>query len=239
MTVYEFKPDEYSSHVKIITYLKSHASSIKGKLKLLDVGCSKGYIGQHLDHDKFELFGVESAPEDAAAAKKFYKEVRVLDADKMQFGYGKKQFDVIIVASVIEHLKNPWAMMEYINSLLKDDGLLVLSTSNVGNIYSRLKLLFGNFDYEDKGIFDKTHLRFFTLKTFRKLAKEANFMIVHEEFTPVPLPTVHQVFSKGKPLNIMHKTSNQAMKLWKRMLCFEFILYCKKANLYTPKTRFK
>src|SRR3989338_3815364 len=103
MGVYTFKPDRYSSHMKIINYLKSLNKSIK--LKVLDVGCSKGFIAKSLQNSNFEFYGIEYNKEDAKEAKKYYREIRVLDLDKEKPKYSE-QFDIIIMADIIEHLKD-------------------------------------------------------------------------------------------------------------------------------------
>lgn len=225
MGVYTFKPDQYSSHMKIINYLKSLNQS--HKLKVLDVGCSKGFIAKSLQNNNFEFYGIEYNKQDAKEARKYYKELRILDLDKEKPRY-KGQFDIIIMADIIEHLKDSIGVVKHFTRFLRKDGLMVISTANVANIYVRLKLLMGNFDYEQRGIMDRTHLRFFTLKTFRKLAKESNLKIIKEDFTPIPLPMVHEHFSQGRILNPIHKLNYHAAKAAPKLLSFQFILYCKK-----------
>ena len=227
MGVYTFKPDKYSSHMKIIDYLKSLN---KNNLKILDVGCSKGFIGKSLQNSGFEFYGVEYSKEDAKEAKKYYKEIKVLDLDKKKPSCKNNSFDIIIMADIIEHLKDSLGIVKYFAECLKKDGIMIISTANVANIYVRLKLLAGNFDYEERGIMDRTHLRFFTLKTFRKLAKEANLKIIKEDFTPIPLPMVHEKFQQGRILNPLHKMNYHAMKLTPKLLAFQLILYCTRSS---------
>ena len=225
MGVYTFKPDKYSSHMKIIAYLKSLS---KKNLKILDVGCSKGFIAQSLQHYNFEFYGIEYNKEDAKEAKKYYKEIKILDLDREKPNYSRNSFDIIVMADIIEHLKDSLGIVKYFTKFLKKDGIMAISTANVANIYVRLKLLAGNFDYQERGIMDKTHLRFFTLKAFRKLAKEAKLKIIKEDFTPIPLPMVHEKFQEGKILNLLHKLNYRAMKLTPKLLSFQLILYCRK-----------
>ena len=227
MSVYTFKPDKYSSHTKIINYLKSLN---KNNLKVLDIGCSKGFIARNLQNNDFEFYGIEFNKDDAKEAKKYYKGIKILDLDKKKPNYEKNSFDIIIMADIIEHLKDSLGIVKYFTKFLKKEGIMVLSTANVANIYIRLKLLFGNFDYEERGIMDKTHLRFFTLKTFRKLAKEAGLKIIKEDFTPIPLPLVLGAFEESKPLNLIHKMNYLSMKAVPRLLSFQFIFYCRKQN---------
>ena len=226
MSVYTFKPDRYSSHTKIINYIKSISNKNK-KLKILDVGCSKGFIAKELKDENIEFYGIEYNKQDAKQAKRYYKEIKVLDLDKEKPAYQKESFDIIIMADIIEHLKDQ-NIVKYFTKFLKKQGLMILSTANVANIYIRLKLLFGNFDYEKRGIMDNTHVRFFTLKTFRQLAKQSNLKIIKEDFTPIPLPMVSSVFEEGKALNILHRLNYMKTRIFPKLLSFQLILYCRK-----------
>ena len=225
MSIYTFKPDRYSSHTKIINYIKSLNNK---KLKILDVGCSKGFIARGLQNHNFEFYGIEYNKADAKDARKYYKEIKIADLDKEKPNYPRNSFDVIIMADIIEHLKDSAGAVKHFAQFLKKDGFMIISTANVANLYVRLKLLFGNFDYEERGIMDKTHLRFFTLKTFRKLAKEAGLKVVKEDFTPIPLPMVASAFEEGRILNIFHKLNYLSAKTLPRLLSFQLILYCRK-----------
>lgn len=226
MSIYTFKPDRYSSHTKIINYIKSLDKG-NNKLKVLDVGCSKGFIAKSLQKENLELYGVEYSKEDAKEAKKYYREIKIMDLDKEKPKYKSNSFDIIIMADIIEHLKDQ-NIVKYFTRFLKKGGLMILSTANVANIYVRLKLLFGNFDYGERGIMDSTHLRFFTLKTFRKLAKEASLKIISEDFTPIPLPMVNNAFAEGNILSVFHKLNYVATKTVPKLLSFQFILYSRK-----------
>ena len=227
MSVYTFKPDRYSSHMKIINYIKTINDKNK-KLKVLDVGCSRGFIAKELQNYGFDFYGIEFNKEDAKEAKKYYKEIKLIDLDKEKPNYKNNSFDLIIMADIIEHLKDSVEIVKYFTKFLKKEGIMIISTANVANIYVRLKLLLGNFDYEERGIMDKTHLRFFTLKTFRKLARGAGLKIIKEDFAPIPLPMVHMAFAEDNILNILHKLNYAATKAIPKIVSFQLILYCRK-----------
>lgn len=226
MSQYNFKHDKYSSHMRIIKYLSS--LNPRSKLTVLDVGCSKGYMGKNLPSSHFTFYGIEMNKYDAAVASKYYKEVKIADLDNDRLIYKAEFFDTIILADVIEHLKNSLKITSDLKPFLKKEGVMVLSTVNIANLYIRLRLLFGKFDYQENGILDQTHLKIFTLKTFRHLATKSGLTIIKEEFTPIPLPIIHNIFSEGKPLYIFHKFNYLLARLVPTLFCFQFILYCKK-----------
>ncbi len=228
MNIYTFKPDKYSSHMKIINFLKS--LEIKNKIKILDIGCSKGFMAENLMSYNFEFYGIDINKEDVKFAKKYYKKIKIIDIDNENLPYKNNFFDIIIMGDIIEHLKEPLKALKNIKNLLKRNGIIIISTPNIANIYIRFNLLCGNFEYTDRGILDKTHLRFFTLKTFRQLVKESHLKIINENFTPIPLPMINNVFSQGKFLNFLHKLNHLSTCFLPKLFSFQFILYCKKCK---------
>ncbi len=72
----------------------------------------------------------------------------------------KKIFDYIILGDVLEHLIDPWKIVNELKQYLKKDGYLVSSIPNIMHVSVLRNLVLGNFTYEDSGILDKTHLRF-------------------------------------------------------------------------------
>ena len=87
---------------------------------------------------------------------------------------------------MLEHLKDPERLLKQISPVLRRDGSIVVSVPNVANIFVRLSLLFGRFEYTERGILDKTHLRFFTRKSARALVRKLGFRILAERATVIP-----------------------------------------------------
>ncbi len=229
MTIYTFKPDKYSSHMKIISSLEQLLLLSKSRpFRILDVGCSKGFIGKSISKKEVELYGIEYDKEDIKIAKKWYTGITAADLDGKLPPYNRGFFDAIIFADVLEHLKHPEQTLSHFTPFLKKYGTIILSTANVANLHVRLQLLLGNFDYTERGILDKTHLRLFTRKTFYSLACNAGLTIVKEEFTPIPLPLVNPLFSEGKLLHLLHKANNLVSGTLPNLLSYQILLYCKK-----------
>lgn len=226
MSNYFLKKDQNSSHDKIISFLKSMPSN--KKQIVLDVGCSKGFIGQSLKDSNFEFYGVDCDKKDAEIASKYYKNVKIMDLDKDKIDYSDKKFDILIFADILEHLKNPKELIVNTKPLLKKNGLIIISTGNIANIYIRISLLFGNFSYAEKGILDKTHLKFFTLKTMKQFIKETGLKMLKEEFTSVPFYLVNSIFSKQSIFYIVYKIYYIFIFLNPSLFSYQFIFYCKK-----------
>ncbi len=96
------------------------------------------------------------------------------------------KFDYIVCADVLEHLKNPDAVLKATNQLLKEDGSVLLSVPNVAHNSVIYGLLQNQFEYAEWGILDRTHLRFYTHSTLKKLCCEANYTPVEEDATYEP-----------------------------------------------------
>jgi len=181
--------------------------------RVLEVGSGPGFVSKRLKQNGCDVFAVEIDPEKAKDAKKFCEKVFVGNIEEIKLALSKQSFDVILFGDVLEHLKNPEETLLKLKDFLKKDGRIIVSLPNIANWKIRLKLGFGKFDYEDWGILDKTHLRFFTRKTARKLIEDAGFEIEKEEHVPsFPSPFLKEPLSKLNP----------------NMFAFQFLFVAKK-----------
>jgi 2-polyprenyl-3-methyl-5-hydroxy-6-metoxy-1,4-benzoquinol methylase len=151
---------------------------------VLDVGCAVGYIGEFLRRSSPGrwLAGIEIDPGAAEKARPHYDQVIVGSIDDPKVWTElQRNVDAMIFGDVLEHTADPVEVLRMARGKLADDGLIVVSIPNIGHFKVRLRLLGGKFDYEDWGIMDRTHLRFFTLKTAQEMLRQAGFTVVHRE----------------------------------------------------------
>lgn len=177
---------------------------IKPGEDILDVGCSSGYFGEQLMRLRnATVWGLELDHSDAIKAKKRgYQEVYEGDLDTFDWtALGGKKFNSILFVDVLEHVKDPLAVLEAAQKLLKPGGFIYISTPNIAHISVRVELLEGNFDYESTGILDSTHLRFFTTKNIIKLFHDAGMEIIHRDATVNDVPD-GQVKARLKKLGL-------------------------------------
>jgi 2-polyprenyl-3-methyl-5-hydroxy-6-metoxy-1,4-benzoquinol methylase len=147
--------------------------------KILDVGCGVGRTGQMLREKGFEeIFAVELSPHAAQQAKPYYQEVIIGDIEKDILPFSKGFFDCILYGDVLEHLVDPWKVLRCHREILKDDGVIICSIPNI-RYYKILKplILNGQWEYVDLGVLDRTHLRFFTLRTIENMFHETGYQI--------------------------------------------------------------
>src|ERR1700730_5104565 len=154
----------------------------KGK-DVLDVGCGFATTSKFIQDRGNRVIGIESSPEAVAVARGRISEV--IQADLQQVpNIAPRNFDTIIVADVLEHLAWPAGVLKRYADLLKPDGTVIVSLPNVGLWSVRLGLLFGGFRYQDSGVLDRTHLRFFTRRSALEMLRSAGYKPVRRTYNP-------------------------------------------------------
>jgi len=155
---------------------------------VLEVGCSSGALTGRIAAMGCRVTGIEVRPEAAAKARKFVEQVLVGDVATMPLPLPPSSFDAILLIDVLEHLGDPTGALRRLFPLLREGGRIVVAIPNVAHWSVRLRLLVGRFDYEDSGILDRTHLRFYTRETARAMLEEAGLDIQETDLVPdVPL----------------------------------------------------
>lgn len=150
---------------------------------VLDIGCNRGYLRQIAGNNIF--YGIDN---DESVLKEAnsngYKKVYKQDLNTTKIIKLTSKFDVMVFGDVLEHLINPGKVLKFmVNNYLKKGGKVIISLPNVANFTVRLSLILGNFDYQESGILDRTHLHLYTLKTARLFLKDSGLEIVKEKFS--------------------------------------------------------
>lgn len=157
--------------------------------RVLDVGCSSGYLARPLVERGCTVVGIERDPAAAEAAREICEEVLVGDVEEMDLPFEPGSFDVVLCGDLIEHLREPERFLGGARPLLRSGGRLVLTTPNVANWTLRLSLLGGRWRYTERGLLDRTHLHLFTRKTLVEALEHAGYRVVELDFTlPMPSP---------------------------------------------------
>lgn len=147
--------------------------------RLLDVGCAEGVLAYEAKK-KYNLeaaVGIEFIERAAEIAGTKLDRVLSGDIEQMKFDFPKRYFDCIICADILEHLKNPWKELIRLKEILDDKGVMIISMPNLRHIIPILKIIFNRFEYTDSEILDRTHLRFFTLHTMKKMFDDCGLRI--------------------------------------------------------------
>jgi len=174
--LYLDKENDYFSQVRseIEDLLPSYSE------ETLDIGCGDGATLEWVKATKRceKTYGIEISESSYLKAKKILDETLNINIEKEKNFFMKKKFDLILVLDVIEHLIDPWKFLNLIKSRLNEGGSIIISVPNIRH-YSILKdlIFFGNWEYCQSGILDRTHLRFFTKKSLKKIFKKEKLNI--------------------------------------------------------------
>lgn len=188
---FDCAPTNAQPYVPKFDYLSPHTLAferVRPGSRVLDVGCSGGYLGAYLMQQKQCIVdGIDSFPggEDASLSA-FY--LHNLNEGMPALTYEK--YDYVLMLDVIEHLARPELFLEQLRAALslKPDVDVMLSTANIGFAVTRFMLLLGQFNYGKRGILDLTHTRLFTFSSFERAVKQAGFDIVERIGVPGPFP---------------------------------------------------
>jgi 2-polyprenyl-3-methyl-5-hydroxy-6-metoxy-1,4-benzoquinol methylase len=182
---YPIKQSKYSSH----DYVRQMTGSGRD---VLDVGCGERFLAAELKKQGNRITGIDVLPEaknGSALEQYFAADLDQGIAPVVEQLQGKR-FDRVLLLDVLEHLKRPEILLRQCKDVLKPEGTVVVSVPNIANLTVRLMLLFGRFNYTERGILDKTHLRFFTRRTARRFLEQNGYRIVEEKTTVMPLELV-------------------------------------------------
>lgn len=183
---YQYKHNRFSSHQQIVTLIAE--ADAKDNKHVLEVGCGSGDLAARIAEKGYQVTGVDIY--DNERARKLCRRFIVADIEQGLGPAGGQQYDLIVLADVLEHTKSPEQLLLQGRALLADGGAVIASTGNIAHLLIRLMLLFGRFEYAERGILDRTHVRLFTTRTFRKLFPECGFNIRRVRYCPVPFERI-------------------------------------------------
>jgi 2-polyprenyl-3-methyl-5-hydroxy-6-metoxy-1,4-benzoquinol methylase len=171
----EYQDDPASTHSKVV-------SLVPPGTRVLEFGCATGYMSEVLKNRLgCTVVGVEIDRDAAALAEQHTERVIVGDAEKIDYAaeLAGEEFDVVLFADVLEHLKEPADVLRRVKPFVAENGVVVASIPNIAHASVRLALLGGEFRYREWGLLDDTHLRFFTRASIQDLFEETGYVVTH------------------------------------------------------------
>ena len=154
---------------------------------VLDVACGFATTSQRIQRGGNRVVGIDSSGEAVVVSRQRIQQVihaDLMDIDRVRDALNGRRFDTIIFADVLEHLPWPVPVLQSYLELLQPDGTVLISLPNIGLWSARLAHLFGRFDYQETGIMDRTHLRFFTRRAALELIDEAGLEVERQTYNP-------------------------------------------------------
>ena len=215
--VYTFKDFEGSSHRILIDMIRRHTTGGT----LLDLGAAGGELGAAL-RDRFDrTIGFEYNVDCIPTLRACFDQAVIADLEKVKRLPSKA--DAIVLADVLEHLRSPTSTLQLVREALAPGGRAFISVPNIANITVRLGLLFGIFEYRDRGILDHTHLRFYTRRTIRREVEAAGFEILETGGSSVPIRLI--LGKTPEPiLRIGERLLTWLTRIWRGLFAYQIIL---------------
>ena len=221
---YTLKADPHSSHSVMLAWVGAGHGR-----RLLDVGAADGLLSRAFSDAGWRVTGLEADPALAEAGRAYCERMVVTDLDR-EVPELDTEYDVIVYGDVLEHLVDPLRIVHGLNRWLAPGGRVVISVPNVAHLLIRLSLLMGRFDYFDRGILDRTHLRFFTDRSLRRLLAAAGLVIVQRTATAVPLYQVTPAAWHGRVLAAIHALSAAFSRTFPRLFGYQFVVMAERGT---------
>jgi SAM-dependent methyltransferase len=225
--VYTFKPSAWSSHSLLLSFFPPELS--RSAPQVLDVGCGDGYLGSPLAARGYQVTGLERS---GGFSEAFPSNVKLIVADLEQgLPPLDEQFDRVICADILEHLRSPESLLRQLRQVMAPGAQIIASLPNSGNFWFRLNILLGRFPQEDKGLFDRTHVRFFMWDGWLRLFADAGFRIVHVEVTPVPFSLLVPPGKQSSlPVRLAESVFYGLAHIWKTLFAYQFVIVAESAR---------
>lgn len=187
---YEEKHGEDSSHQTLLRWLSDAPPG-----RVLDVGCSDGYLSGQLRDRGHEVTGIDVQAHDGVKAR--VDRFLTADLDRGLPDALDGPYDIVVLADVLEHTRNPGAVLEELRAHIGPSARVLISVPNFGHWYPRVRVAAGRFDYDRRGILDRDHVRFFTKRSFERLIADTGYRVVKQRGTGLPLEVADRGAAAG------------------------------------------
>lgn len=141
----------------------------RGVSNILDIGCGCGDTATLIKQERRNVWieGITFNPAEGKIARGVVDRIHIIDIEEPRFSecFEANQFDCLLFSHVLEHLREPSRVIEAFLPFLKPEGFLIAAVPNILEWRTRSRFLLGKWNYEDFGVLDRTHLRFYTFNS--------------------------------------------------------------------------
>jgi len=216
--VYTFKDFEGSSHRILLDLITRHSD---GAGTLLDLGAAGGELGEALRKKFQRTIGFEFDVDRLPDLRTRFDQAVIADLETVR--RLPSRASVIVLADILEHLRDPSKLLACVRDALAPGGYVFISVPNIANITIRLGLLFGIFEYRERGILDSSHLRFYTMRSIKRQIEGAGFRIVAVRGSSVP---IRLIVPKAPEflLRLGEKMLTIVTRIWRGLFAYQIII---------------
>jgi glycosyltransferase involved in cell wall biosynthesis len=222
---YALKEGEQSAHAVILRWLERSPPA-----RILDLGCSGGLLAERLRALGHSVTGVDILELEHVRDRVDHFVQGNLDNGLPPEIERDGPFDVILAADVLEHVRAPELILDQSRKLLAPRGVLIASVPNFGHWYARLRTALGLFDYDQRGILDCGHVRFFSRRGILRRLQGAGFAVVRNETTGLPLELLSR--SDGVLVRLVHAADRLAVSMYPTLFGYQFVYQCEAGQAF-------
>jgi len=171
----EQTPAHENANMTVLELLPSNS------MRVMEIGCGSGALAREFKviNPACHYVGLDVVEDYLSMAERHCDETILADIEKQDKSFFEKykDRDCWIFADSLEHLIDPWLLLRKVREVMPVHGYLVACIPNAQNWSLVGNLAIGNFRYQDSGLLDKTHLRWFTRQTMFELFEGAGFTV--------------------------------------------------------------
>jgi glycosyltransferase involved in cell wall biosynthesis len=222
---YEVKPSPYSSHGVLLRWL----AAVPGR-RVLDVGCSDGRFAALARQSGHWVTGVDLVKHLGIGER--VDEFVEADLNRGLPDDVGSDYHVVVAGDVLEHVTDPHQLLTAMADRLDAGGQVFVSVPNFAHWYPRTRVALGLFDYDQRGLLDRGHVRFFTRRSFERLVRQCGLRIVERETVGSPF----DVLDRGRSATGVSRIARRVAKLdrwltrlWPTMFGYQFLYRLERA----------
>jgi SAM-dependent methyltransferase len=230
---YAWKASPYSSHSALLRLFPAEG---RGR-SVLDIGCGNGHLASALAARGFRVTGIDRPPDHPSEEPSDFPASGSLIERDLDQGLPPiyQKFDYLVCADILEHLRDPGYLLRQFHTVMAPGGELIASLPNSGNIYFRSQVALGRFPQHDQGLFDRTHLRFYTWAGWKQLFAANGFRMGTVQVTSVPFERAFASGGASVFLRAMEAFSFGLARAWKTLFAYQFVVTAVKDHDADPR----
>lgn len=207
-----------SSQRRIVAWLAPRPAS-----RVLDLACRDGSLGARLRQCGHQVVGVDGE-ERPGVVDRLDKFVRADLGDGIPAEVGEG-FDTVIVSGVLDEIVDPERLLTEIRERVQPHGTVIVVVSNFAHWYPRVRTAAGRFDYDRQGILDRSHIRFFTRRSFERLARHTRFTVRRRSASGIPFEMFAPPRSRSgaRALRTAELVDRVGAETWPSLFGFELV----------------